>query len=220
MCSGASRTRAALPALQPPKYVRAIFTVCLLSINRANFVYLFPDTDIVFAQFRTSGVKALLALDRPRKADQAQPAMARTVLANSAPSARANATMNASVSGVLSPLQKLKQKHGNVRVASAVDNKPSHATSSAIVDINKLGKEQFLPHPLSRLAQLLLKPLHAAGYHMLNKASRPADWQVQDPLEQDLDSAVGSPKSPKSPNNRLSAARLSALVCKVVSMGN
>jgi len=97
----------------------------------------------VFAQFRTSGVKALLAQDQPqaRMLDPAQTThMSRTINANSTPSTPANTTVNGNATGGLSPLQKLKQKHGNMRVTTAMDAKPVHATSSAIVDISKPGK--------------------------------------------------------------------------------
>lgn len=177
----------------------------------------------MFAQFRTSTVKEFLAPDHPASShSRTSAAQNKDRLGATSPQRSISAPINEqqqalASTAVLSPLQKLKQKQKGGLTVSGMNTKPTQ--SSALVDMNRPGnisvfiffilKSASLLHSFSRTR--LFFYFFVSGYHILSKTSRPPDWQINDPAEQDLNFANGSPPKATFTSN-LSADKLSALV--------
>ena len=175
----------------------------------------------MFAQFRTSAVKDALAQDLPASAGSRPAAAAlgappphKDRLGATSPQRTTTAVIkeqqqSLASNTVLSPLQKLKQKQQGGLTVTSMDAKPTQ--SSAVVDINRPGNSfpsYIAIYLYSWYCYDLLVP---AGYHILSKTSRPPDWQINDPAEQDITFSSSSPPKALYSSN-LSADKLSALV--------
>lgn len=174
----------------PGKQFCLVLPFCYF-INLLTCSYMYVSTvciDVTFAQFRTSGLKALLAQEHHSPHASHVIASATTGAITNTPSGGNAATLIAT-SATGSPKKKNKPSE-----STAVMEARGTATKQGIVDIYQEGAFFSYKHCHFHqcCARVLTFALYVAicfstGFHFLRHASGAEDWQLNDPSEQDFD---------------------------------